>query len=117
WGSGSSDEHVKRAISRVQSTLGTDKVLQPWAAGGRGVSERVDFVTYGDDIPKEPEGDWPGRIPAPLPPRRGAGPRPLAARIRLIVAAVIDVKGAAVAVLSSVPYAVGWGRNHYRGVG
>ena len=117
WGSGSSDEHVKRAISRVQSTLGTDKVLQPWAAGGRGVSERVDFVPYGDDIPKEPEGDWPGRIPAPLPARRGAGPQHPAARIRLIDAAAKDVHVTAEAVLSSVPYAVGWGRNHYRVVG
>src|SRR5699024_7779992 len=117
WGSGSSDEHVKRAISRVQSTLGTDKVLQPWAAGGRGVSERVDFVPYGDDIPKVPEGDWPGRIPSPLPARRGTGPQHPAARIRLIDAAAKDVHVTAEAVLSSVPYAVGWGRNHYRVVG
>jgi protein ImuB len=117
WGSGSSDEHVKRAIARVQSTLGTDKVLQPWAAGGRGVAERVDFVPYGDDIPKAQEGLWPGRIPAPLPARRGGGPQHPAARIRLIDATAKDVQVTAEAVLSSVPYAVGWGKHRYKVVG
>ena len=117
WGSGSSEEHVKRAIARVQSTLGTDKVLQPWAAGGRGVSERVDFVPYGDDIPQEPEGAWPGRIPGPLPSRWGGGPQHPAARIRLIDAAAKDVQVTAEAVLSGVPYAVGWGRSRYKVVG
>ncbi|AHI19226.1 MAG: Y-family DNA polymerase [Corynebacterium casei] len=117
WGSGSSDEHVKRAIARVQSTLGTDKVLQPWAAGGRGVAERVDFVPYGDDIPKTQEGSWPGRIPAPLPARRDGGPQHPAARIRLIDATAKDVQVTAEAVLSSVPYAVGWGKHRYMVVG
>lgn len=116
-GSGSSDEHVKRAIARVQSTLGTDKVLQPWAAGGRGVAERVDFVPYGDDLPKAQEGLWPGRIPAPLPARRGGGPQHPAARIRLIDATAKDVHVTAEAVLSSVPYAVGWGKHRYKVVG
>src|SRR5699024_624054 len=117
WDSGSSDERVKRAISRVQATLGTDKVLQPSAADGRGVSERLDVVPNGDDRPTDHEGAGPGRIPAPLPARRGAGPQHPAARIRLIDAAAKDVHVTAEAVLSSVPYAVGWGRNHYRVVG
>ena len=117
WGSGSSDEHVKRAISRVQSTIGTDKVLQPWVAGGRGVAERVEFVPYGDDIPQASEGQWPGRIPGPLPARRGGGPQHPAARIRLIDAAAKDIQVTAEAVLSSVPVAVGWGRNRYKVVG
>src|SRR5699024_7509292 len=109
WGSGSSDEHVKRAISRVQSTLGTDKVLQLWAAGGRGVAERVDFVPYGDEAPQKGDKLWPGQIPGPLPARRGGGPQHPASRIRLIDATAKDVVVTAEAVLSSVPYAIGWG--------
>lgn len=117
WGSGSSDEHVKRAISRVQSTLGTDKVLQPWAAGGRGVAERVDFVPYGDETPQKGDKLWPGQIPGPLPARRGGGPQHPASRIRLIDATAKDVVVTAEAVLSSVPYAIGWGKHRYKVVG
>ena len=117
WGSSSSEEHIKRAISRVQSTLGTDKVLQPWAAGGRGVAERVDFVPYGDEIPQEGQKSCPGQIPGPLPARRGGGPQHPAARIRLIDATAKDVVVTAEAVLSSVPYAVGWGKHRYKVVG
>lgn len=45
------------------------------------------------------------------------GPQHPAARIRLIDATAKDVQVTAEAVLSSVPYAVGWGKHRYMVVG
>src|SRR5699024_10640074 len=60
---------------------------------------------------------WPGQIPGPLPARHGGGPQHPAARIRLIYATAKDIVVTAEAVLSSVPYAVCWGKHRYRVVG
>jgi len=117
WGGDTSQEQVKRVISRVQSQLGIDRVLQPRAAGGRGVAERIEYVPYGEQRDATPQGSWPGRIPAPLPARLGGGPNHPAARIRLIDAAARDVIVTAEALLSSVPVALGWGAHRYRVIG
>lgn len=117
WGSGASDEQARRVISRVQSQLGVDRVLVPRAVGGRGVAERIELVPYGERRDPLSEGTWPGRIPAPLPARLGGGPNHPAARIRLIDAAGRDVYVTAEALLSTVPYALGWGRSRYRVAG
>lgn len=69
WGADSSDE-AQRVIARLQSTLGTDAVLTPVDVGGRGVSERIGMVAYGDSAEEKAlaaKGSWPGRIPPPLP--------------------------------------------------
>ena len=120
WGTGGAGESGQRArqvIERVQSMLGIDAVLQPRPVGGRGVEERIGFVPYGESRDPVPEANWPGRIPAPLPARLGGGPSHPAARIRLIDAQAVDVYVTAEALLSSVPYAVGWGTGRYLVVG
>ena len=113
-GSTGDDARARRVISRVQSSLGTDAVLQPRLVGGRGVAERIDFVPYGEQRDAPATGSWPGRIPGPLPARLGGGPTHPAARVRLIDARAEDVTVTAEALLSSLPYALGWGRHRYR---
>lgn len=119
WGTKRTAEKAHRAIARVQSTLGIDRVLQPHVAGGRGVAERITFAPYGEQRDPAPAGAWPGRIPAPLPAvsspdLRGPSTNHPAARIRLIDAAASPVRVTAEALLSSVPYALGWGKHRYR---
>lgn len=113
WGRATGRPAARQAIERVQSALGVDAVLQPCAAGGRGVAERISFVPFGERAEPASEAAWPGRIPAPLPARLGGGPNHPAARIRLIDAAATDVYVTAEALLSSVPYALGWGQSRY----
>ena len=117
WGGEGSQEQVKRVIARVQSQLGIDRVLQPRAVGGRGVAERIEYVPYGEQRDAPPQGEWPGRIPAPLPARLGGGPNHPAASIRLIDAAGRPVFVTAEALLSSVPVTLGWGANRFRVLG
>lgn len=113
FGQASSSEQARRVISRVQSSLGMDSVLQPRRVGGRGVAERIDLVPYGEQRDAPRAGAWPGRIPQPLPARLGGGPRHPAARLRLIDASGTDVYVTAEALLSSTPYALGWGTAKY----
>lgn len=114
WGTGATEDQARRVISRVQSQLGVDRVLQPRPAGGRGVAERIELVPYGEERDPVSEGSWPGRIPSPLPARLGGGATHPSARVRLIDAAAKDVYVTAEALLSSVPYALGWGKQRYR---
>ena len=113
WGAGESAEQAKRVIARVQSQLGVDRVLQPRPAGGRGVAERIEYVPYGEQRDPQPEGTWPGRIPAPLP----ASLAHPAARIRLIDVSSKEVIVTAEALLSGEPAGLGWGRHRYRVTG
>ncbi|WP_293771098.1 DNA polymerase Y family protein [uncultured Corynebacterium sp.] len=113
FGRKASDEQVRRVIARVQSQLGTDKVLAPRAAGGRGIAERVEFVPYGEERDPAPRGTWPGRIPAPLPARLGGGIHHPASRMRLIDAAGAPIVVTAEALLSGEPYAAAWGSRKY----
>lgn len=115
WSNGASGEAAKRVISRVQSQLGVDRVLQPRVSGGRGVSERIDFIPYGEKRDPAPEGSWPGRIPAPLPARL-AGAHP-AAHIRLLAASAVDIYVTAETLLSGTPYALSWGQKRYGVIG
>ncbi len=117
WGGEGSQEQVKRVIARVQSQLGVDRVLQPRAVGGRGVAERIEYVPYGEQRDAPPQGEWPGRIPAPLPARLGGGPNHPAARIRLIDAARREVFVTAEALLSGAPVALSWGAHRFRVLG
>ncbi|GAB2500886.1 DNA polymerase IV [Corynebacterium atrinae] len=102
-------KNAQRVISRVQSSLGIDAVLQPRLVGGRGVAERIDLVPYGESRDPVPDGSWPGRIPGPLPARL-AHP---ASRVRLIDAEGRDIRVTVEALLSSPPHALGWGRHRY----
>lgn len=71
WSSGADGDQAKRAISRVQSTLGVDAVIQPQLKGGRGVAERISFVPFGDDRGEPDRQAWQGKILGPLPARLG----------------------------------------------
>lgn len=67
---GNDNDTARRVISRVQSMLGTDAVLQPRLSGGRGPAERVELVPYGEEAPlMRPSGTWLGAVPTPLPAR------------------------------------------------
>ena len=109
WDNGGDKEAATRVITRVQSTLGFDRVLQPCLAGGRGVAERIEMIPYGEQRADAPQGSWPGQIPMPLPAQLG---HPVA-RVRLIDAAAKDIIVTAEALLSSVPVALGWGSQRY----
>jgi hypothetical protein len=56
-----------QVIEKVQSAIGVDKVLSPYAAGGRGVAERIKFVPYGEYYHSPYDGPWRGAIRGPLP--------------------------------------------------
>lgn len=71
WSSGADGDQAKRAISRVQSTLGVDAVIQPQLQGGRGVAERISFVPFGEDHGEPDRRAWPGKMLGPLPARLG----------------------------------------------
>ncbi|MHA2788137.1 Y-family DNA polymerase [Corynebacterium sp. S7] len=113
WRDGTTTDAARRVVERVQSTLGLDAVVQPVLVGGRGVVERIELVPFGERAPEPAEGEWPGAIPAPLPARLGGGPAHPAARVVLIDAQAQKVGVTAEAVLSSRPYALGWGKKHY----
>lgn len=115
WGQGNDDETARRVIARVQSTLGIEAVLQPRLVGGRGVDERVEMVPYGEqrDEVATQNAPWPGQVLPPLPARLGGGPTHPAARIRMIDAQAANVYVTPEALLSSTPYALGWGKKHY----
>lgn len=117
WGAAASGERARRVIERVQSSLGMDAVVQPRAVGGRGVAERIELIPYGEAREPAAQASWPGRIPAPLPARLGGGPAHPSAKIRLITAEAADVYVTAEALLSAVPYALGWGRDRFVVVG
>ncbi|QPK80267.1 DNA polymerase Y family protein [Corynebacterium lizhenjunii] len=113
WAAGASDEQMRRAVARVQSQLGIDKVVQPRAGGGRGVAERVELTPFGEARDPAPQGSWPGRIPAPLPARLGGGVGHPAARMQLVDAAGQPIIVTAEALLSAAPHAARWGAQNY----
>ncbi|MFV8382470.1 Y-family DNA polymerase [Corynebacterium hindlerae] len=102
WGgSGERAAQVRRVVSRVQSMLGTDAVLQPRAVGGRGPAECVELVPYGEEAaPARADGPWLGAIPSPRPARSVTHP---AATLQLIDATGSDVYVTADAVLNTQP--------------
>lgn len=68
WG-GAPDEHIHRAVSRVQSMLGYQAVAVPVLGGGRAPADRQTMVPWGDrPTARWPaERSWPGSVLAPLP--------------------------------------------------
>ncbi|AKK10456.1 Y-family DNA polymerase [Corynebacterium uterequi] len=112
FGSGGSREAAYRAISRVQSALGVDAVVQPRVVGGRGVAERVEWVPYGERRDDVRQASWCGQIPPPLPARL-MGPGHPASRLRIVDADGSEVYVTAEALLSGEPYALSWGGNRF----
>jgi protein ImuB len=77
WGGGP-DEHIHRALARVQSMLGHEAVAVAVPSGGRGPADQQTLVPWGDrPLPRQPaEPPWPGSLPAPLPSTVFPQPRP-----------------------------------------
>ncbi|MDO5077109.1 DNA polymerase Y family protein [Corynebacterium sp.] len=67
WGDARPQEQARRVIERVQSTLGPDRVLQPFRTGGRGAVSRVAFAPYGEPTTCAPR--WNGALLSPHPTR------------------------------------------------
>ncbi|MGA6163753.1 DNA polymerase Y family protein [Amycolatopsis magusensis] len=61
------DERAAQAMVHVQGLLGPEAVLTPVLDGGRGPTERVRLVPWGDRrVPgRQPEARWDGRLPMP----------------------------------------------------
>ena len=67
-GSDSAQARARRAAERVQGLLGPSAVTQPVLRGGRGPTERIEFVPFGEEpSPTRQQKPWPGVIPAPNP--------------------------------------------------
>ena len=116
WDTGTSHRAVAhQVIERVQSTLGITSVLQPVPAGGRGVAERIVLVPFGEqhDPVRSPDGEWLGRLPAPLPARLGGGINHPAAQVVLISASGARITVTAEVRLNDSPHALGWGQRRY----
>ncbi len=68
WGGPTaSDERAARAFSRIQALIGPEAVRVPARRGGRRPSDFVTLVAWGDALPPERRGPWPGVIPPPYP--------------------------------------------------
>ena len=70
WGSdGEDDQRAAWAFARVQGLLGPEAVVAPVLSGGRGPTERISFVPWGEErVPlRDPDAPWPGVLPAPAP--------------------------------------------------
>jgi protein ImuB len=70
WGGDAEpDRRAERALARVQGMLGPEAVCTAVRSGGRGPSEQVRLVPWGE--PREPahppDRPWPGRLPPPSP--------------------------------------------------
>ncbi|HEX6499333.1 MAG TPA: DNA polymerase Y family protein [Micromonosporaceae bacterium] len=70
WGDvGDGGERADRALTRVQGILGPDAVVTAVLGGGRGPSDQVRLVPWGDETTpgRPPDQPWPGRLPPPAP--------------------------------------------------
>jgi len=70
WGSdGQDDQRAGWAFARVQGLLGPESVLTPVLSGGRGPTEKITLLPWGEEkIPaRDPAAPWPGALPAPAP--------------------------------------------------
>ncbi len=109
WG-GSADFEARtaRALARVQGLLGPEAVVTAVLQGGRGFSDQVRLVPWGDA--RTPEGGtgsremppWPGRLAQPSP--AVVHPEPVAAEVRDATGHPVTVSGRGA--LSAAPAAV-----------
>jgi len=96
WGDDLVSGRVERAAVRLQAMLGHESVAHPLLAGGRGPSEQVVLVPFGDvrDACFPADRPWPARVPPPAPAT--VYPVPLAARVIDAAGAPVTVTGRAV---------------------
>jgi nucleotidyltransferase/DNA polymerase involved in DNA repair len=90
WGQTTVTDRIARAADRIQAMLGHQAITRPVLTGARGPGEQVVQVPIGDLPPgHDPDGPWPGRVPAPAPAVVPPAPLP---------ASVTDAHGAVVSV-------------------
>lgn len=71
---------VERHAARIQGLLGHDAVGTAVLVGGRGPSEQVRFVPFGEPRDEQPavlHQPWPGRLPSPAPSVVYVDPEPV----------------------------------------
>lgn len=95
------DERLHHAVSRVQTLLGHRGVVVPNRSGGRWLSDRQTFTSWGERalLERDPQQPWPGSLPEPLPTEVFRPPFPISVRGRKGEALCIDDRG----VLSAAP--------------
>ena len=75
-----SAREARRSLTRAQSIVGPDGVLQAVPQGGRTPGQQAAWFRWGED-PGEPERDpgapWPGRVPVPSPALVPPEPQPI----------------------------------------
>lgn len=78
FGSGP-DARLHHAVSRVQTMLGHEGVLQAAVGGGRWLADRHVLVPFGERVvlAHDPDQPWPGSLPDPLPSEVFQPPRPV----------------------------------------
>lgn len=85
WGdTGSGESRANRALIHVQGLLGAESVVTAVPDGGRGLSERVRLVPWGEPRQplRSPARPWPGAPPAPTPSQVPADPQTVRVRDR-----------------------------------
>ncbi|NED97466.1 DNA polymerase Y family protein [Phytoactinopolyspora alkaliphila] len=110
WGQTENDEEVSRAATRIQVMLGHTAVTRPRLAGGRGPSEQVARVPWGDTAIAALPADrpWPGRVPQPAPAVVHPAPLP----VRLVDASGTSVTVSGRSVVSAPPSRLVLGKEH-----
>jgi protein ImuB len=109
WGDSVVSDRVARAAMRVQAMLGHGAVTRPVLSGGRGPSERVMLLPFGDagEPALSPDGPWPGRLPPPAPAT--VYPSPVPARVGDGAGRPVTVSGRGAVSASPALLAVGGG--------
>ncbi|HKH87943.1 MAG TPA: hypothetical protein VKA05_03930, partial [Acidimicrobiales bacterium] len=81
-GPAEASHRVERGIARIQGLLGHEAVGTAVLAGGRGPSEQVRVIPWGDPREEPPDArhPWPGRVPSPAPAIVHADPVPVELR-------------------------------------
>ncbi|MGD0083925.1 MAG: DNA polymerase Y family protein [Acidimicrobiales bacterium] len=84
---------VERGVARIQGLVGHEAVGTAVLAGGRGPSEQVRVVPWGDPREELPDArhPWPGRVPSPAPAIVHADPVPV--ELRDAAGGVVGVTG------------------------
>ncbi|MDO4762623.1 MAG: DNA polymerase Y family protein [Corynebacterium sp.] len=109
WGNTDTQADIHRIISRIQSQVGVDNVLQPQRVGGRGVAERITYHPCGEQAEAPTPHSWPGALPAPLPTQL-AHPASMCTLVGAQGQAVTITRDA---VFSTAPAGLQWGTKRY----
>lgn len=94
WGPDGAGEHrAGAAFARVQGLLGVESVRSVMRSGGRGPVDRVSLAPWGELVQpnRDPNGPWPGALPAPAPTQTSVPAPAQAAASRAPVGSRVEV--------------------------